>query len=167
MGESAGVSVQHSRLESDSRQRFLGRLRRETFDVLILGGGINGAGMARDLALRAHAAGVPLSVAVVEQNHFASRISGRNSQLIHGGLRYLKYMQFGPVREALRERATLLRMAPRLVSPLPFLIPIQPVRSLVPWRRPAPLRLACGFAPRGTSAPADGARGAGRGRRLP
>jgi glycerol-3-phosphate dehydrogenase len=111
-------------LETDSRQRFLGRLRRETFDVLILGGGVNGAGLARDLALRAHAARVPLAVALVEQNHFASGTSGRNSQLIHGGLRYLKYMQFGLVREALRERATLLRLAPHLVSPLPFLIPM-------------------------------------------
>ncbi|MCX6635715.1 MAG: hypothetical protein NT090_11630, partial [Acidobacteria bacterium] len=55
-------------LDTDSRQRFLGRLRRETFDVLILGGGINGAGLARDLALRAHAAQVPLAVALVEQN---------------------------------------------------------------------------------------------------
>jgi glycerol-3-phosphate dehydrogenase len=60
----------------------------------------------------------------VERNHFASGTSGKNSQLIHGGLRYLKNLEFGLVREALRERATLLELAPHLVEPLPFLIPM-------------------------------------------
>jgi glycerol-3-phosphate dehydrogenase len=102
----------------DSRARNLERLRRETFDVLILGGGINGAGIARDLAMRG------VKVALVEQNHFASGTSGKNSQLIHGGLRYLKQLQFHLVREALHERATLLRLAPHLVKPQPFLMPM-------------------------------------------
>ncbi len=93
-------------------------------DVLILGGGINGAGIARDLALRAKTAGHPLRIALVDKGHFASGTSGRNSQLIHGGLRYLKYMEFGLVREALRERSTLLEIAPHLVEPLSFLIPM-------------------------------------------
>ena len=62
-------------------------------------------------------------VALVDKGHFASGTSGRNSQLIHGGLRYLKYFDFQLVREALRERATLLRIAPGLVQPLEFLIP--------------------------------------------
>jgi glycerol-3-phosphate dehydrogenase len=93
-------------------------------DVLILGGGINGAGIARDLTLRARLAGVPLSVALVEKGHFAGGTSGRNSQLIHGGLRYLKHFDFGLVREALRERSTLLRIAPHLVEPLPMLLPM-------------------------------------------
>lgn len=107
----------------DSRRVNLERLRNESFDVFILGGGINGAGIARDLALRARRAGVPLRIALVDQGHFASGTSGKNSQLIHGGLRYLKQLEFRLVGQALNERATLLRVAPHLVEPLPFLIP--------------------------------------------
>jgi glycerol-3-phosphate dehydrogenase len=103
----------------DHRARNIERLTREEFDVLIVGGGINGAGIARDLAMRE----AGLRVALVEKNHFASGTSGRNSQLIHGGLRYLKYLEFDLVHEALRERATLLRIAPGLVRPLEFLLP--------------------------------------------
>jgi glycerol-3-phosphate dehydrogenase len=106
-----------------SRATNLDRLRTETFDVLILGGGINGSGVARDLTLRARRTGEPLRVALVEQRHFASGTSGKNSQLIHGGLRYLKNLEFGLVKEALHERATLTRIAPHLVEPLKFLIP--------------------------------------------
>src|SRR5437879_6209606 len=102
----------------ESRVRNLERLRRESFDVLILGGGINGAGIARDLVMRGS------KVALVEQRHFASGTSGKNSQLIHGGLRYLKQLEFRLVRESLRERATLLKLAPHLVTPQPFLIPL-------------------------------------------
>jgi len=102
----------------DSRARNLERLRCEAFDVLILGGGINGAGIARDLAMRG------AKVALVEQRHFASGTSGKNSQLIHGGLRYLKQLQFHLVRESLHERATLLHLAPHLVTPQPFLMPM-------------------------------------------
>lgn len=99
-------------------------LASEALDVLIIGGGINGAGTLRDLALRAHAAGSPLRFGLIEKNHFASGTSGKNSQLIHGGLRYLKYGRFGLVRESLRERATLLRIAAEYVAPLPFLLPM-------------------------------------------
>jgi len=106
-----------------SRRANLERLRAEPLDVLILGGGINGAGIARDLALRARQAGIGLRIGLVERRHFASGTSGKNSQLIHGGLRYLKQLEFGLVREALAERATLLRIAPHLVEPLGFLIP--------------------------------------------
>jgi glycerol-3-phosphate dehydrogenase len=102
----------------DSRARNLERLRGEPFDVLILGGGINGAGIARDLVMRG------AKVALVEQRHFASSTSGKNSQLIHGGLRYLKQLQFHLVRESLHERATLLHLAPHLVTPQPFLMPM-------------------------------------------
>ena len=102
----------------DTRAQNLERLRREAFDVLIIGGGINGAGIARDLALRG------VKVALVEQRHFASGTSGKNSQLIHGGLRYLKQLRFHLVRESLHERATLLRLAPHLVAPQPFLMPM-------------------------------------------
>ncbi len=101
------------------------RLRSEAFDVLIIGGGINGAGIARDLALRAKIAHRPLKIALVERKHFSSGTSGKNSHLIHGGLRYLKMFDFHLVREALRERATLLRIAPHLVDPLPFLLPLE------------------------------------------
>ena len=103
----------------DKRAENIRRLQSETFDVLIAGGGINGAGIARDLMLREG----DFRVAVVDKGHFASGTSGRNSQLIHGGLRYLKYFDFQLVREALRERSTLLRIAPGLVRPLEFLIP--------------------------------------------
>ncbi len=105
----------------DTRRLAIERLRAETFDVLILGGGINGAGTARDLALRGRAG---IKVALVEQNHFSSGTSGKNSHLIHGGLRYLKQLDFRLVREALRERAVLLKIAPHLVEPQPFLMPI-------------------------------------------
>ena len=92
------------RMETDilTRHQRMAALKAETFDVLILGGGVNGAGIARDLALRAKTAGHPLKIALIDKGHFASGTSGRNSQLIHGGLRYLKYMEFGLVREALR-----------------------------------------------------------------
>jgi glycerol-3-phosphate dehydrogenase len=117
----------------ESRARNLERLRSEAFDVLILGGGINGAGVARDLALRGS------KVALVEQRHFASGTSGKNSQLIHGGLRYLKQLEFRLVRESLRERATLLKLAPHLVTPQPFLIPMYSWRAR--WFYGAGLRL--------------------------
>ena len=108
---------------TDPRPDTLRRLAHETWDVLIIGGGINGAGVARDLALRAAALPGGLRIALVEKNYFSSGTSGRNSQLIHGGLRYLKYGDFGLVKEALHERATLLHIAPALVRPLEFLIP--------------------------------------------
>ncbi len=106
-----------------TRDEQLQRLAREQFDILILGGGVNGAGIARDLALRAKEGGRALNLGLIEKRHFASGTSGKNSQLIHGGLRYLKYFEFKLVHEALRERATLLEIAPHLVRPQPFLIP--------------------------------------------
>ncbi|MGE5569630.1 MAG: glycerol-3-phosphate dehydrogenase/oxidase [Rhodospirillales bacterium] len=111
-------------MTDDARERQIERLRRERLDVLILGGGINGAGVARDLALRARETGTPLSIGLVEQAHFACGASSRNSQLIHGGLRYLKNLEFRLVREALRERALLLRLAPDYVRPLRFFMPV-------------------------------------------
>src|SRR5580693_8180367 len=103
----------------DRRIANIQRLRSERFDVLIVGGGINGAGIARDLMLR----NAGLRVALVEKNHFASGTSGKNSQLIHGGLRYLRYAEFHLVHEALRERSILLAMSGGLVQPLEFLLP--------------------------------------------
>jgi glycerol-3-phosphate dehydrogenase len=108
----------------ESREKNLARLQEAPLDVLIIGGGINGAGIARDLALRNRRCGSNLRIGLVEQSHFASGTSGRNSQLIHGGLRYLKGLEFGLVSEALRERATVLKIAPHLAHPEAFLIPM-------------------------------------------
>ncbi len=94
-------------------------MRSETFDVLIIGGGVTGIGAALDAVSRG------LSVAVVEARDYASGTSSRSSKLIHGGLRYLEQLEFGLVREALKERGLLLnRLAPHLVRPVPFLVPL-------------------------------------------
>jgi glycerol-3-phosphate dehydrogenase len=98
-------------------------------DVLVLGGGINGAGVIRDLALRAKHAGTSLKIGLIEQRHFASGTSGKNSQLVHGGLRYLKYLQFHLVRESIHERSLLMRIAPQYVKPLAFLLPMYGMKS--------------------------------------
>lgn len=102
---------------SVSRHQALQSLQFQALDVLIVGGGIVGAGIARDLALRG------FRVALVEQHDLASGTSSRPTRLIHGGLRYLEMYDFGLVREDLREREILLRVAPHLVYPLPFLLP--------------------------------------------
>ncbi len=94
------------------------RLAAERFDTLIIGGGINGAGLARDLALRG------LKVALVEKGDFASGTSSASTKLVHGGLRYLETFAFHLVFEACRERRTLQNIAPHLVRPLPFFIPV-------------------------------------------
>ncbi len=87
-------------------------------DAVVIGGGMAGAGVARDLALRG------ASVALFEKGDFASGTSSKSSKLIHGGLRYLELGDFKLVRESLREKKTLERLAPHLVRPLPFLVPI-------------------------------------------
>ncbi len=88
------------------------------FDAVVIGGGMAGAGVARDLALRG------ASVALFEKGDFSSGTTSRSSKLIHGGLRYLELGDIRLVRESLREKKTLERLAPHLVRPLPFLIPI-------------------------------------------
>jgi len=88
------------------------------FDVIIIGAGINGAGIARDAAMRG------LKVLLLDKGDIASGTSSASTRLIHGGLRYLEHFEFGLVRESLRERETLLRIAPHLVKPLPITIPI-------------------------------------------
>jgi glycerol-3-phosphate dehydrogenase len=92
----------------------------DLFDLLIIGGGINGAGIARD------AAGRGLKVVLCEQSDLASGTSSVSSKLIHGGLRYLEHYEFRLVAEALAERETLLRIAPHLVTPLKFVLPWLP-----------------------------------------
>lgn len=101
-----------------TRAEALRKFREETFDLLIIGGGITGAGTARDAASRG------LKVALVEARDFASGTSSRSSKLIHGGLRYLQNMEFGLIFEALSERAHLLKTVPHMVRPLPFFVPI-------------------------------------------
>ncbi len=93
-------------------------LKNNAVDIAIIGGGIQGAGMAREAALRG------LSVALFEKGDFASGTSGRTSGLIHGGIRYLEQGAFGLVRQAVCERDILTRLAPHLVRPIPFLLPI-------------------------------------------
>ena len=90
------------------------------FDLVIIGGGINGAGIARD------AAGRGLRVLLVEQGDLASGTSSASTKLIHGGLRYLEHGWFRLVREALIEREVVLRMAPHLVRPARFVLPHEP-----------------------------------------
>ena len=89
-------------------------------DAVVIGGGMAGAGVARDLALRG------ASVALFEKGDFASGTTSKSSKLIHGGLRYLELFDWRLVRESLREKKTLERLAPHLVRPLPFLVPIYP-----------------------------------------
>src|ERR1700759_564629 len=99
-------------------QRALDRLSSEQFDVLIVGGGATGCFTARDAAMRG------LKVALVEARDFASATSAHSSKLAHGGLRYLRNFELSLVRESLAERRNLMRMAPHLVRPLPFLLPL-------------------------------------------
>ncbi|MBI2168852.1 MAG: glycerol-3-phosphate dehydrogenase/oxidase [Actinobacteria bacterium] len=100
------------------RSRALDRLAHDHFDVVVVGGGITGAGVLLDAATRG------LRVALVERGDFASGTSSRSSKLVHGGLRYLEQREFRLVYEALAERQVLLRNAPHLVTPQPFLFPL-------------------------------------------
>lgn len=89
-----------------------------SFDLVIVGGGINGTGIARDAAMRG------LRVLLLDKGDFGSGTTSWSSRLIHGGLRYLEYYEFHLVRESLSDREKLLRIAPHLVRPLPFVVPI-------------------------------------------
>ncbi|QHC01127.1 FAD-dependent oxidoreductase [Epidermidibacterium keratini] len=103
-----------------ARAAALDRLRSQEFDLVVIGGGATGAGVAVDAASRG------LRVALLEARDFAAGTSSRSSKLIHGGLRYLEQLDFPLVREALRERGLLLgTTAPHLVKPVPFLLPLQ------------------------------------------
>ena len=90
----------------------------KTFDLIIIGGGIIGANVARDAAMRG------LKTLLLEKDDFACGTTSRSTRLIHGGFRYLQHFEFGLVREDMREREILLKIAPHLVHPLPFLIPL-------------------------------------------
>src|SRR5436189_453632 len=100
-----------------SREAALKAVQKHRFDVVVIGGGITGAGVALDAASRGY------SVALVERADYASGTSSRSSKLVHGGLRYLQNFDLGLVREALLERSLLVNLAPHLVRPLPLLVP--------------------------------------------
>lgn len=107
-----------ARSPAGERSATLDRLASEAFDVLVIGGGISGAAVARDAARRGFRTGL------VEARDFAEGTSSRSSRLVHGGLRYLEHFELDLVFEASQERRTLLRIAPHLVRPLEFLFPI-------------------------------------------
>jgi glycerol-3-phosphate dehydrogenase len=112
--------VRTATLGPEQRARALAQMSERELDVLVVGGGIVGAGTALDAVTRG------LSTGIVESNDWASGTSSRSSKLIHGGLRYLEMLDFALVREALKERGLLLqRIAPHLVKPVPFLYPLQ------------------------------------------
>jgi len=100
-----------------SRTDALQAMVAEPFDVVVVGGGITGAGVALDAATRGY------SVALVEKADFASGTSSRSSKLVHGGLRYLQNFDLGLVRGALVERQLMVALAPHLVTPLPLIVP--------------------------------------------
>ena len=99
------------------RSKALEQLAGQHFDVVVIGGGITGAGVALDAATRGY------TVALIERADFASGTSSRSSKLVHGGLRYLQQFDLGLVREALLERQIMVRLAPHLVKPLPMIVP--------------------------------------------
>lgn len=115
--ELAGKLQEAQREAKRQREQRLEQLAAETFDVLVIGGGATGLGVAVDAAARG------LRTAIVEANDWAAGTSSRSTKLVHGGVRYLEQMDFGLVREALRERGLLHRNAPHLVHPLPFIVP--------------------------------------------
>jgi glycerol-3-phosphate dehydrogenase len=114
-------------LDPRHRAWSLGRMASDVFDILVVGGGVTGTGAALDAATRG------LNVALIEARDYAAGASSKSSKLIHGGLRYLEMLDFGLVREALRERRLLLtELAPHLVRPVPFLWPL----THRGWERP-------------------------------
>ncbi|MBK9293849.1 MAG: glycerol-3-phosphate dehydrogenase/oxidase [Oligoflexia bacterium] len=108
----------HNYFSSQAREVFLAQIPGEDFDLCIIGGGITGAGVARDAASRG------MRVCLLEQDDFASGTSSRSSKLIHGGIRYLENLEFHLVFEALNERRVLFEIAPHLVHPLTFVLPV-------------------------------------------
>ncbi len=118
-----------------TRPQSVAALGEREFDVLVIGGGITGAGVARDAALRG------LSVALVDRHDFASGTSSRSSRLIHGGLRYLEHGYLRLVHESSTERRRLLRLAPHLVQPLAFTWPVYRGARVPRWKLRAGLFL--------------------------
>ena len=117
-----------SRFSAATRRANLAALATETIDLLVIGGGITGAGIARDAAMRG------IRTALVDAGDFASGASSRSSRLIHGGLRYLEHGQLRLVFEASRERRVLLRIAPHLVRACPFTFPVHRGSRVKRWQ---------------------------------
>ena len=115
-------------LASKDRSAQLQRLGNERFDLLVIGGGITGAGVAREAALRG------LSVALIDGEDFAAGTSSRSTKLIHGGLRYLAMGDFALVREAARERKAVYAMAPHLAEPRWMMLPVASRPALWKYR---------------------------------
>jgi glycerol-3-phosphate dehydrogenase len=109
-------------------ERSFAALESRVFDVLVIGGGITGAGIARDASMRG------LSVAIIDKADWGAGTSSRSSRLIHGGIRYLEHGEIRLVRESVRERETLLRIAPHLVRPLEFTWPVYSGARLPKWK---------------------------------
>ena len=137
------------------RGRALAALAENEFDVVVVGGGITGAGVALDAASRGY------SVALLERADFASGTSSRSSKLVHGGLRYLQNFDLGLVREALLERSLMVELAPHLVRPLPMVVPFfegaRPDRMV--GRRTEPLRRDVRRPPLAAAGPTGASRG--------
>jgi len=110
------------------RRENVGRLAQEEFDLLIVGGGITGAAVARDAAMRG------FHIALVEKDDFGNGTSSRSTRLIHGGFRYLEYGEFKLVFDACSERRLMRKIAPRLVRPLAFLYPLYRGQKPAPWK---------------------------------
>ncbi|MDQ3080737.1 MAG: FAD-dependent oxidoreductase, partial [Gemmatimonadota bacterium] len=113
----------------------LAALEGRRFDLLVIGGGITGAGIARDAAMRG------LTVAIVDKGDWGSGTSSRSSRLVHGGIRYLEHGEIALVRESVREREVLMRIAPHLVKPLEFTWPVYRGARLPRWKLRAGLAL--------------------------
>ncbi len=118
-------------LAAAARTAYAERLDQEQFDVLVIGGGITGAGVALDAAARGY------RVALVEKADFASGTSSKSTKLAHGGIRYLPQFDFAMIREGVIERGLMVRHAPFLVRPLPFVIPVY---EHMPWPSSLPVR---------------------------
>ncbi|MFZ6010043.1 MAG: glycerol-3-phosphate dehydrogenase/oxidase [Bacteroidota bacterium] len=126
------MTVRYSVLERDV---ILSRFKSEQYDLLVIGGGITGAGIALDAASRG------LKIALVEKNDFAFGTSSRSTKLIHGGLRYLKQLEFGLVKEVGSERAVVHNLAPHLVVPEKMLLPLYEKKGLGYWLTSIGLRV--------------------------
>lgn len=128
MDESSSPLICPRPFSASARQENLHLLASDLFDVLVIGGGITGAAVARDAAMRG------FRTALVEKGDFGSGTSSRSSRMIHGGLRYLENYEFGLVFQCCTERRVMRKIAPRLVRPLPFLYPLYRGQKPAPWK---------------------------------
>lgn len=135
MVAAAGAPRKPTSPTPQTRAERIARLAGERFDVLVIGGGITGAGIARDAAMRG------LRTALVERDDFASGTSSRSSRLVHGGVRYLEHGHLHLVFESSRERRALMRIAPHLVRPLRFTWPVYRGARIPRWKLRAGLTL--------------------------